>query len=86
MAVLPKLTGLRNKQDHHRPKHQTIKFISILTVQIPFFTDDRLEVACRQVLRHVHSVPGFKTSNSLQYFDVEIVGDDDTVVSVILNY
>ena len=55
-------------------------------MQIPFFTDDRLEVACRQVLRHVHSVPGFKTSNSLQYFDFEIVVDDDTAVSVILNY
>ncbi len=45
-----------------------------------------LEVACRQVLRHDHSVPGFKTSNSLQYFDFEIVVDDDTIVSAILNY
>jgi hypothetical protein len=86
VAVLPKLTGLRNKQDHHRPKHQIIKIMSIWTMQIPFSTDERLAVACRQVRRHVHSVLGSKFSISVRDFDFEIVVDDDTVVSIILNY
>ncbi len=63
------------------------------TMQIPFYTDDRLEVAVRQVLRHVHPVPGVSVlirtflirtiSINIQYFDFEIVVRDNTVVLVI---
>jgi hypothetical protein len=65
-------------------------------MQIPFFTDDRLEVAVRQVLRHVHPVPGGHVlisndsvrtiSIRIQHFDFEIVVDDNTVVLFILNH
>ena len=60
------------------------------TMQIPFFTDDRLEVPVRQVLRHVHPVLGISVlissdsvrtiSIRIQYVDFEIVVDDNTVV------
>ena len=66
------------------------------TMQIPFFTDDRLEVAVRQVLRHVHPVLGVGVLISddsvrtilirMQYVDFEIVVDDNTVVLTILNH
>ena len=60
-------------------------------MQIPFNTDDRLEVAVRQVLRHVHPVPGVSVlirtiSTRIQYFDFEIVVHDNTVVLAILNH
>ncbi len=66
------------------------------TMQIPFFTDDRLEVAVRQVLRHVHPVLGVgvlirddsvrTVSIRIQYVDFEIMVDDHTAVSAILNH
>ncbi len=65
-------------------------------MQIPFFTDDRLEVAVRQVLRHVHPVLGVGDLISddsvrtilirIQYVDFEIDVDDNTVVLTILNH
>ena len=94
MAVLPKLTGLKKQTGPPQTKkHQIIKVPMTRMMQIPFYTDDRLEVAVRQVLRHVHPVLGvsilmrtifIKTiSISLQYFDFGIVVCDKTVVLVI---
>ena len=55
-------------------------------MQIPFNTDDRLEVAVRQVLRHVHPVLSVRVLISIHDFDFETVVSDNTVVLVILNH
>lgn len=97
MAALPKLTGLKKQTGPPQTKkHQIIKVPMTRTMQIPFLTDDRLEVAVRQVLRHVHPVLSVgvliskdsvrSISIRIQYVDFEIIVDDNTVVSVILNH
>ncbi len=55
-------------------------------MQIPFNTDDRFEVAVRQVLRHVHPVLSVRVLISIHDFDFETVVSDNTVVLVILNH
>ena len=62
------LPGLKINRTTTDQKHQIIKVPLTRMMQIPFNTDDRLEVAVRQVLRHVHPVPGVSVLNQ-NYFD-----------------
>jgi hypothetical protein len=46
VAVLPKLTGLKNRQNNHGPKHQIINVPMTKMMQIPFLDDVRIEDRC----------------------------------------
>ncbi len=80
------LPGLKTNRTTTDQKHQIIKVPLTKAMQIPFNTDDRFEVAVRQVLRHVHPVLSVRVLISIHDFDFETVVSDNTVVLVILNH